>query len=441
MTDASLGGEALRAIHGVDAIVSGRRSAPRRIVERIRFQLPTGLVLAAVVPLAFQYDVLTTTSLPNVVNTAIGVAVAVLVGYYALRRLGTYPTMREVGAVLPVFSVVFMTVAATFLAFRFDYSRFQFLLGYAVAVAWFAGVTYASWRGRRTCYAVVPVGEALSIRDVGAADWAVLDAPVQLPRTCAGVVVDLHADLPKHWDAYVTGCVLAGVPVYHYKQMRETLTGRLEIEHLHENILGAHDPHLGYLKIRRIFDVVTAATGLLVLAVPLLVLAAVIRWDSPGPALFTQARVMRGGRVFTMYKFRTMYAGTSDPRNHEDAMTRTGDARITRIGAFLRRSRIDELPQMVNILKGEMSWIGPRPEALPLAAWYRDQLPFYDYRHVVPPGLTGWAQVNQGHVTRPDDVLSKLHYDFYYVKHVSLWLDLLIVLRTIRTILTGFGAR
>nr|WP_246734069.1 sugar transferase [Oharaeibacter diazotrophicus] len=223
--------------------------------------------------------------------------------------------------------------------------------------------------------------------------------------------------------------------------MRETLTGRLEIEHLHENILGAHDPHLGYLKIRRIFDVVTAATGLLVLAVPLLVLAAVIRWDSPGPALFTQARVMRGGRVFTMYKFRTMYAGTSDPRNHEDAMTRTGDARITRIGAFLRRSRIDELPQMVNILKGEMSWIGPRPEALPLAAWYRDQLPFYDYRHVVPPGLTGWAQVNQGHVTRPDDVLSKLHYDFYYVKHVSLWLDLLIVLRTIRTILTGFGAR
>jgi lipopolysaccharide/colanic/teichoic acid biosynthesis glycosyltransferase len=122
-------------------------------------------------------------------------------------------------------------------------------------------------------------------------------------------------------------------------------------------------------------------------------------------------------------------------------ITRDNDMRITRIGTFLRRTRIDELPQIINILKGEMSWIGPRPEAVALTRWYQEQLPFYHYRHIVPPGITGWAQVNQGHVTDPTDVLGKLHYDFFYIKNFSFWLDTLIVLKTIWTMMTGFGAR
>ena len=140
--------------------------------------------------------------------------------------------------------------------------------------------------------------------------------------------------------------------------------------------------------------------------------ALLVKLDSPGPALFTQQRITKGGSKFTIYKFRTMTAGAAAPLSRNDAMTRDHDPRITRLGAFLRKSRIDELPQILNILKGEMSWIGPRPEAAPLAEWYESQLPFYQYRHIVPPGITGWAQVNQGHVTDPDDVLDKLHYDF-----------------------------
>jgi lipopolysaccharide/colanic/teichoic acid biosynthesis glycosyltransferase len=114
---------------------------------------------------------------------------------------------------------------------------------------------------------------------------------------------------------------------------------------------------------------------------------------------------------------------------------------VTRLGRFLRISRLDELPQVINILRGEMSWIGPRPEALPLSHWYQDELPFYYYRHIVYPGITGWAQVNQGHVTEVDRVLEKLHYDFYYIKNFSAWLDILILLKTVRTMLTGFGAK
>jgi lipopolysaccharide/colanic/teichoic acid biosynthesis glycosyltransferase len=106
-----------------------------------------------------------------------------------------------------------------------------------------------------------------------------------------------------------------------------------------------------------------------------------------------------------------------------------------------QRSRIDELPQLFNVLKGEMSWIGPRPEAIALSEWYEAELPFYSYRHIVRPGITGWAQINQGHVTNLDDIRAKLQYDFYYIKNFSYWLDLLIVFRTIVVMASGFGAR
>jgi lipopolysaccharide/colanic/teichoic acid biosynthesis glycosyltransferase len=102
---------------------------------------------------------------------------------------------------------------------------------------------------------------------------------------------------------------------------------------------------------------------------------------------------------------------------------------------------IDELPQLINVLRGEMSWIGPRPEAAVLSAWYEKELPFYRYRHIVRPGITGWAQINQGHVAELGEVLGKLHFDFYYIKNFSPWLDLLILIRTVRTVITGLGAR
>jgi lipopolysaccharide/colanic/teichoic acid biosynthesis glycosyltransferase len=147
------------------------------------------------------------------------------------------------------------------------------------------------------------------------------------------------------------------------------------------------------------------------------------------------------GKKFRMYKFRSMRPTSVSGDSRSAAITQDEDARVTRLGKYLRRFRIDELPQIVNILKGEMSWIGPRPEAVPLSLWYEAELPFYRYRHIVRPGITGWAQVNQGHVAQVEDVLWKLQYDFYYIKNFSFWLDLLIVARTVRTVLSGFGAR
>ena len=237
---------------------------------------------------------------------------------------------------------------------------------------------------------------------------------------------------------------LAGVPVYHLKQLLESITGQLEIEHISENSLGSLAPNEGYGKLKQLGDYI-AAIVLLPVLTPLLLLVALAIWlDSRGSILFRQQRMGFRGKPFTVFKFRTMLPASGSyngDQARERAMTQSDDHRITRVGRFLRRTRIDELPQVLNILRGEMSWIGPRPEAVTLSSWYERELPFYSYRHVVKPGITGWAQVNQGHVAEIGEVHYKLCYDFYYIKYLSAWLDALILFRTVRTVITGSGSK
>jgi lipopolysaccharide/colanic/teichoic acid biosynthesis glycosyltransferase len=214
----------------------------------------------------------------------------------------------------------------------------------------------------------------------------------------------------------------------------------VELEHLSENSFGSLLPARGYFHLKGLLDFL-AALVMLPVALPVMaVIAIAVRAESVGPALFRQKRVGHAGKRITVYKFRTMNAVEVEDER-EAAMTSDGDDRITRVGKWLRYLRIDELPQIFNILKWEMSWIGPRPEAEVLSVWYTSEIPFYRYRHVVKPGISGWAQVNQGHVAEVGEVHRKLQYDFYYIKYFSPWLDLLILFRTIKTMLTGWGAR
>ncbi|HEU4772059.1 MAG TPA: sugar transferase, partial [Candidatus Udaeobacter sp.] len=222
--------------------------------------------------------------------------------------------------------------------------------------------------------------------------------------------------------------------------LAESLTGRVELEHLSENNFGSLLPARGYFHLKSVIDF-SAALLILPVVLPLMLFIAIaIRFDTPGMALFAQARVGHAGRRIHVYKFRTM-TRIEPVASRKAAITSEDDHRITRVGRVLRKLRLDELPQVMNILKGEMSWIGPRPEAQVLSEWYTSELPFYRYRHVVKPGISGWAQVNQGHVVDVEDVHRKLQYDFYYIKYFSPFLDLLIVFRTIKTMLTGFGSR
>ena len=383
--------------------------------------------------------------LASTVNTQLTSLISAVVALLVFRRVTIYPGARAFGFILPAFSTTFGSAAAMLLVSRASYSGSMLLAGYIASVGMTFLLGYFNQRAAPKRMYYVPVGKTGIVDDTPDVDWIRLVEPVVPDDPNASIVVDLRSDHEPEWERMLAQAALSGIPVYHTKQLRESLTGRVQIEHLSENSFGSLLPALGYRGVKRTIDIVASVVLLPILLPLLIVVALLVRASSSGPILFRQRRMGYRGVPFDMIKFRTMVveqeAMTNDAAARHSAITRDADDRITRIGRFLRRSRIDELPQIVNILRGEMSWIGPRPEAVPLSAWYESELPFYAYRHIVRPGITGWAQVNQGHVAGLDDVHVKLHYDFYYIKFFSSWLDLLIALRTIGIMLTGFGAK
>ena len=366
-----------------------------------------------------------------------------LLGYTGYRRLHVFPGIAEGGYIITSFTITFGLLSLALVFFRINYSRGQFLVSYVFAITFLALIHFRIDAHKRLIFGIVPGGAADRLPQIDNVAWHRLEqVPGPIPGL-VGVVADLHHDHSDAWDFRITDLVLQGVPVYHMKQALEQLTGRIEVESLSENTLGSINPNDVFLKAKTVIDVILAALGLLVLSPAMLLVALSVKIDSPGPAIFRQVRIGFRAKPFLVYKFRTMRhkppAMQSDARI--EAITLENDPRITRLGRFLRRSRLDELPQLFNIFKGDMSLIGPRPEVSALSKWYEAELPFYHYRHIIKPGVTGWAQVNQGHVANVNEVQEKLHYDFYYVKNFSFWLDILIIIRTAQTMLTGKGAK
>ncbi len=198
--------------------------------------------------------------------------------------------------------------------------------------------------------------------------------------------------------------------------------------------LGCTSP---YHYLKRLFDIVASATALVICS-PLFILVPLLIWMEDGaPVLFRQERVGRDGKRFVLLKFRTMRQQTEDA--NDDIYTREGDRRVTRVGRRLRKLRVDELPQLCNALKGDISLIGPRAEWSRCAERYEQSIPFYHFRHLVKPGITGWAQVNYPYGDSEEDAVEKLKYDLYYIRHYSLKLDAMIVLKTLYTMLFGKG--
>src|SRR5256884_45798 len=192
-----------------------------------------------------------------------------------------------------------------------------------------------------------------------------------------------------------------------------------------------------YHYLKRLFDVVASVTALIISA-PLFVLTPLLIWIEDGsPVFYRQERVGRDGRRFVLVKFRTMHRRSDDA--DEDIYTRKDDRRVTSVGRWLRKLRLDELPQLWNALKGDISLIGPRPEWSKCAERYEQTIPFYHFRHLVKPGITGWAQVNYPYGESDEDAVEKLKYDLYYIRHYSLKLDAMIVLKTFYTMLFGKG--
>lgn len=249
---------------------------------------------------------------------------------------------------------------------------------------------------------------------------------------------DLSGDVFRGvMDAYERGVALTPMPLLY-----ERLTGRVPVHHVESNwtlvlpISGAllFDP---YPVLRWLVDTTLALLGLIVFVLMLPLLALIIRLDSPGATFYTQKRLGLNGKLFTIIKFRTMV---------KDAEAKTGavfstknDMRVTRVGRIMRKTRLDELPQVINILRGDMNIVGPRPERPEHVARLTEKIPFYRTRLVVRPGLTGWAQVKYTYGSTDEDAQVKLEYDLYYIRHRSIFLDLHIIVRTVGKVLRMGG--
>jgi exopolysaccharide biosynthesis polyprenyl glycosylphosphotransferase len=225
------------------------------------------------------------------------------------------------------------------------------------------------------------------------------------------------------------------------KCRNEAETGRVDIVSFENEDIGNGAAALkpGVLSVgKRAFDIACAVALIVFLAPVLLLTALAIKLDSKGPVLYRQRRVGLSGKEFDIFKFRSM---REDAERNGAQWAATNDDRITRVGKFIRRTRIDEIPQAINILKGEMSFVGPRPERPEFVRVLETEIPNYHSRHVVKPGITGWAQVRHEYTASVEGARDKLSYDLFYIKHFSPLLDLAIVFMTVRVALLGIGSR
>ena len=236
-------------------------------------------------------------------------------------------------------------------------------------------------------------------------------------------------------------CRLRGVRVEEGIAFSEYLAGKLTVENLRpSSLIFANGFRRSQIikQFKRYIDIGASLLTLIFSLPCILAISIAIYLESKGPIFYRQERVGQDGRVFSLLKFRSMRVNSE---GNEPVWAGINDSRVTRVGKIIRKLRLDEIPQVINVLKGEMSFVGPRPERPFFTEKLAQENPFYSYRHTVKPGITGWAQICYPYGASKEDALEKLKYDLYYIKHMSPYLDIMILLETIKTVLFGRGSR
>ena len=415
----------------------------QKIVQSFPFRLLAGLSLVCLVPALVLPEWRSGGwwgSLLQEVSIAT-VGVAFVLSMFSMQRFDWFPGTRSIFAGLTIVVSWYALLGALLMAARLPYSLSYIWLGFVLSLAFM--LVQSSWLRHSHVLRMgfVPLGRADHLDQVHGVEWIRLEQPA-LPangRRLDALVADLHAPaLTNAWQKFLADCTLQHMPVYNIRQVEEALTGRVKIHHMYENNLGSLLPNPIYMALKYVWEVALIALSLPIVLPIMLVTALLIKLEDGGSIFYNQERVGYRGKPFLMFKFRSM---TENRKLNQETTTAHNDARVTRVGRFIRKVRIDELPQFLNVALGQMSLIGPRAEYKRFADELEQQVPFYQYRHIVKPGITGWAQVRHGYATGADETQVKIEHDFYYIKNFSFSLDVLIVFLTIRTMLTGFGAR
>jgi len=378
-------------------------------------------------------------------RTLLWSALPYLAAFVLLHRSLHLPPMEGGSIVGLATTLPFACLLIVYAGFHIEYSRGAVLISYITTLAWI-------WFGyRRYVQKYVPVFGYMDPETLQHLD-RIISMPGANPPSvtrfehirsiedamhCDGIMVERGLTADPARTRLLTQYKMGHLRTYSVDRIGEMLTGRVGLDHIDENFFDDYANHYLYGYFKRLIDII----GVILLApfaVPAgLGVALAVRLETDGGALFRQRRVGLFGKPFTMLKFRSMGVDKQAPAQFAARQ----DPRVTRVGRIIRKYRLDEIPQLWNVLVGEMSFIGPRPEQAPMVDAFTDSIPYYPYRHLVRPGLSGWAQVRQGYVGSHEETVTKLSYDLYYVKHCSLALDLLIAVKTLRTLVTGYGAR
>lgn len=366
-------------------------------------------------------------------HLAIALAIGLTVVVRAMTARGSVEDRLK--QVLISLSIMFGTYALFILIGRYFFSRS--ILAVVIPASLLASLIIIWIRSRREGVKTAIIAPLVKVipGNVGAVET--LTDPSSDFRRYDIILVDLHEPVSAEWASALSKAMLCGCRIRHIEDYTEELSGAVSIRHFELEHLPSTD-YDSYILIKRLMDI-AGALILAPIALPLVLIAGLAVGVTSGwPIFFIQPRVGFGGFPFMMWKLRTMRPPA--PNENEGAAV-PGDNRVTPVGRFIRRTRIDELPQLWNVLKGDMSLIGPRPEVVAFHNAYTEVEPKFAYRCLVRPGITGWAQINAPPSANADEAIFKARYDLYYVKKQSLALDLLIALRTIWTVTHGGGVR
>lgn len=431
-------------IENSDDLSSKTSVIHRRLSNRRRWLMAVSVgVFAAFVALQWGILVLLRGGLNpdipvTITNTATLFTASFLTTQLVIYRMTAISIYRLAGQVLSTWLITLAIGFAVLLLLRFDYSFWYSALTFVVGtVNLTIFSTYLLNRHTQT----IGIPRDILSSDIAAehrAAFVPLDGPALPDVAIDALAVDHRHLTDPVWTPFLSWCAINAVPVLFFADFIERQTGKVDMTNFALGDALRIPTVKPYLSFKRIVDIIVAGVVLTFLAVPMIITALVIRLESRGSAIFTQRRLGRGGRPFTIYKFRSMRI---DAEVTGAQFASQSDPRITRVGRFIRKSRIDELPQLLNVIRGDMSLIGPRPEQVDLMDKLVEQIPLFPLRHSVRPGITGWAQVCQGYADDVESTREKVAYDLFYIKNVSLILDLSIILRTIRIIISGFGAR
>jgi lipopolysaccharide/colanic/teichoic acid biosynthesis glycosyltransferase len=400
------------------------------------------LLLSYLIALALLRSGLVTYQFPQ---TVLWCALPFLLAAHWLYRGAGLPASERSSLLLVTTAIPFALTTLGFALLQQPYSRGAVLLVYVLSTAWFMLGDWLHRRRHVQRLAFLDPGIPALLLDLLGRDSMRSHAIQLVPWTAAmtehfqfdGVVLDRRVPPSDDRSQMLSVLKLNHVRLYSVEVVAELLSGRKMLP-ADQDDLWQIDGNPAHDLAKRALDVaLVLATSPVWL--PLCVLIGIaVRLDSPGPMLFSQIRVGRNGRNFRLWKFRSMHHN-SEPEPARFAQQ--GDDRITRAGRTIRRWRLDELPQLWNVLFGHMSLVGPRPEQTQFVHAFATRIRAYPYRHLVRPGLTGWAQVQQGYADGEEETAIKLSYDLYYVAHYSMALDLLIAYKTIGIVLNGFGSR